>query len=274
MTTLAELIAASGLPALEARVLSAFALKVARAWIVAHDRDELTQSHALSIARVFERRRAGEPVAYITGEREFHGLAFNVAPAVLIPRPETEQLVEIALAGLDARARVLDLGTGSGAIAVAIAQARPDVQVTGVEASAEALMFARANAARHGVNVRWIHAHWFEGLTGERFDRVISNPPYIAAGDAHLAQGDLRFEPRQALVAGPTGMECIEAIAREAPAHLVAGGRLLMEHGFDQGNSCTALFEWLEFRDVRDHLDLQGLPRVIDGRFDPGRTKG
>lgn len=267
MATPAALIRASGLPQLEARVLAAHALGVERVWVTAHENDELDAPAVTAIDALYARRRAGEPVAYLTGEREFFGLSFAVSPAVLIPRPETELLVEHALSMLRDGQRVLDLGTGSGAIAVAIATQRPDVEVVACDESEAALAVAGANTARHRAQVRLLRSDWFGALRGERFDMVVSNPPYIAAGDAHLAKGDLRFEPRGALVAGPEGMECIESIATLARGHLLSGGVLLLEHGHDQGGKCVALLQRLGYREVKDHCDLAGVARLVQGRF-------
>ena len=273
MASLATLMRASGLPLLEARILAAHALERDRAWISAHDTDELAPPQQAVVENLFRRRRAGEPVAYLTGEREFYGLSLAVTPAVLIPRPETELLVEQALALLGGSGRVLDLGTGSGAIAIALAFSRPAVEVHACDASAAALDVARANASRHGVRVRFSHSDWFAALQGERFDMVVSNPPYIALQDPHLDQGDLRFEPREALVAGGDGLECIVAIAAAAREHLQPGGWLLLEHGYDQGDACERLIGQLGYQSVSDHRDLAGNARVVQAQFDPAAAR-
>ena len=214
------------------------------------------------------RRRAGEPVAYITGEREFFSLAFRVTPAVLIPRPETELLVEAALASIpaDAPARVLDLATGSGCVAVAIANERPGAQVTATDVSREALAVARENAKRHGTRIDLVESDWFAALAGRRFDLIVANPPYVAEDDPHLAAGDLRFEPRAALVAGPKGLDCIETIVEQAIHHLRAGGRLLFEHGYDQAPCARALLAAAGYGDIVTRRDLAGIERVSGGR--------
>lgn len=270
MTCVDELLALSALSATEARILLAHALRVERAWIVAHGRDPVADAEERAAEALFARRRAGEPIAYLTGEREFRSLSLHVTPSVLIPRPETELVVEQALTVIAGRKtpKVLDLGTGSGAIAVAIAHARRDAQVCASDASAAALAVASRNASRHAVAVRFVQGDWFSALAEERFDVIASNPPYIADGDPHLAQGDLRFEPGAALLGGPDGMDCIRTIAAAARMHLVPGGWLVFEHGYDQGPACVRLLVGLGYTNVADTRDLSGLPRVCKGQFD------
>ena len=270
MTTIDQLVAGSALPVTEARILLAHALRVERSWLVAHGRDSLSDDQAQAVEALFAKRRAGEPIAYLTGEREFCGLSLNVNPSVLIPRPETELVVERALALIASRRmpKVLDLGTGSGAIAVSIAHARPDARVWAADASSEALAVASRNASRHAVSIRLVRGDWFMALGEERFDVIASNPPYVADADPHLAQGDLRFEPQAALRGGPDGMDCIRAIAAAARMHLTPGGWLVFEHGYDQGPACVRLLVGLGYTDVVDTQDLSGLPRVCSGRFD------
>jgi release factor glutamine methyltransferase len=269
--TVAELLRSSGLDALDARVIVGHALGVSRAWLTAHSHDSLDATALTGVQALLERRRQGEPVAYLVGEREFHGLMIQVSPAVLIPRPETELLVETALRELRTRQRVIDLGTGSGAIAIALAHARPDLEVWATDASESALALARENASRLGARVTFAHGDWFAEVEGD-FDAVLSNPPYIAATDPHLGQGDLRFEPRAALVAGTTGLECLDAIGRLARARLRPNGLLLLEHGYDQGDAAVALLRSLGYRDVEDHHDLAGQPRLAQARFDPEKA--
>lgn len=268
--TLAGLLAGSGLDRLESGVLAAHVLGVDRAWLVAHDRDTVEASAQAAIEALYARRRAGEPISYLTGTREFYGLALEVNDAVLIPRPETELLVDRALDGLPRGARACDLGTGSGAIAVAIASARPDAEVWAVDASPRALAVARANAARHAPRITFVESDWFDAfeprLFHRAFDLLVSNPPYLADADPHLARGDLRFEPRGALAAGPTGLEAIERIARTAGAFLASGGRLLLEHGYDQGDSVPALLRATGWVDVVTWPDDAGHPRVTAAR--------
>lgn len=270
MSSIAELLTGSALPVTEARILLAHALRVERSWSIAHGRDPVPDVQAQAVEALFARRCAGEPIAYLTGEREFYGLALHVTTSVLIPRPETELVVEQALTLVAGRRtpKILDLGTGSGAIAVSIAHARPDVEVWASDASSEALAVASRNASRHAAAVRFVQADWFDALDRERFDLIASNPPYVADGDPHLEEGDLRFEPRSALRGGPDGMDCIRRIAAEARMHLTPGGWLVFEHGYDQGLACVRLLTGLGYRDVEDTRDLSGLPRVCKGRFD------
>ena len=270
MSSIDELLAGSALPLTEARILLAYALRVERPWMVAHGSDPVPGARAQSVEALFAKRRAGEPIAYLTGEREFYGLSLHVTPSVLIPRPETELVVEQALALIAARKtpKILDLGTGSGAIAVCIAHARRDAQVCASDASAQALAVASRNALRHAVAVRLVQGDWFAALGEERFDLIASNPPYVAQGDPHLDEGDLRFEPQDALRGGPDGMDCIRTIGAAARMHLTPGGWLLFEHGYDQGPACVRLLVGLGYTNVVDTRDLSGLPRVCKGQFD------
>jgi release factor glutamine methyltransferase len=254
---------------IEASALLGHVLGKPRAWLIAHDDEALPADAAARFSTLLSRREAGEPVAYLVGEREFHGLAFIVTPAVLIPRPETELLAELALARLPGHtaARVLDLGTGSGALAVTLAKWRPTARVTALDASLAALDVARQNAGRHGVaNVRFQHSDWFSALTGEIFELVVANPPYVAAEDAHLKCGDVRFEPLAALAAGQDGLDAIRRIVGEAPSHLAPAGALLIEHGWDQAARCRALFDAAGFIEVQSARDLAGIERVTLGR--------
>jgi len=255
---------------LETQVLLCQACSRPRAWLVAHDLEVLDSAPANAFSALLERRLAGEPIAYITGEREFYGLSFQVTPAVLIPRPETELLVEQALARLpeNRASRVLDLGTGSGAIALTLAKLRPQAVVTAVDLSPAALAVARNNAQRLALaNVDFVQSAWYAALPPHsRFELIVSNPPYIAAGDPHLAQGDVRFEPPAALASGPDGLDDIRVIIAGAVVHLAHGGWLLFEHGYDQAGACRALLEQAGFCEVASVDDLAGIARVSLGR--------
>jgi release factor glutamine methyltransferase len=254
---------------LEARVLAAHAWQVDAAWLIAHDTDQVTPTQQHAIECMVARRKAGEPVAYILGEREFFGLTFSVTSAVLIPRPDTELLVDAALQRLPEHTpcRILDLGTGSGAVAIALARQRPMAAVVAVEASAEALAVAQANARQLGAdNVHCVSGNWFSELGVKKFDMIVANPPYIPAADPHLDTGDLRFEPRSALAAGPAGLDDLGVIIAAAPAHLAPEGWLLVEHGWNQGGDCRALFEIRGYSEVHTLRDLAGQERVSLGR--------
>ena len=260
---------------LEARVLAAHAWQVSPAWLIAHDTDLATSAQQLAIESVLARRKAGEPVAYILGEREFFGLRFAVTPAVLIPRPDTELLVEAALRYVPERnpCRILDLGTGSGAIAITLAHQRPMANVVAVDASVEALAVAQINAHQLGIhNVDFIVGNWYSGLATTKFNMIVANPPYIAAADPHLDAGDLRFEPRQALASGSDGLHDLRLIIAGAPMHLVKDGWLLLEHGYDQADAVIALLQQHGFTQTATQRDLAGLNRVSGGCW-PGEDQ-
>ena len=262
--------ACQNLGATDARMLLQHVLNVSHAYLIAHPEQILTPEQTRSFHLLTSRRAHGEPVAYLIGKREFYSLEFIVTPAVLIPRPETELLVELALNSipLDLPCRILDLGTGTGAIALSIAKHRPLASITAVDVSADAVAVFKANARQLNVNnVRIIQADWFNELCGERFDLIVSNPPYVAEGDLHLTQGDLRFEPRVALVAEGDGLDCIRSIVASAPVHLAEGGALLLEHGYDQAEACRQLLSHEGFREVFSHCDLAGIMRVSGGRL-------
>ncbi|MCD9095917.1 peptide chain release factor N(5)-glutamine methyltransferase [Luteimonas fraxinea] len=260
--------AAARIDATDARWLLAHAAGRSQTWLYAHARDPAPDGVAARFELLVARRAAGEPVAYLTGVRGFFGLDLAVTPATLIPRPETELLVELALAQLPAEnARLVDLGTGSGAIALAIARERPDAAVLATDASVEALAVARANAQALAVsNVRFAHGDWYAPLAGTHFDVIASNPPYIEDADPHLAQGDLRFEPASALSSGADGLDAIRVLAAGALAHLAPGGWLLVEHGFAQGAAVRALFEHAGLVEVATERDLEARDRVTLGR--------
>jgi len=265
-TTLAALQRAPLLDPVDQRILVCHALNITRTALITQSERALTDDEAARIATLIQRRLDGEPVAYIVGRREFYGLEFAVGPGVLIPRPDTELLVELALERLPPRGRVLDMGTGSGAIAVAIAHTRPDAAVTALDVSPAALDIARANAARNGANVQFLHSDWYGAVAGATFDLIVSNPPYIPAGDRHLAEGDLRFEPADALTDHADGLTALRTIAAGAPRHLVPQGWLLMEHGYDQSTAVRMLLTELDCSDVHSWRDLAGVERVTGGR--------
>jgi len=257
----------SAIDRIDARALLREVLGRSDAWLIAHGDEALTDAQSRQYAALVARRTAGEPVAYILGRREFHGRDFAVTPATLIPRPETEMLVELALQRAPQGGRALDLGTGSGCIGLTLAAERPDLQVTLVDASAEALDVARCNAQRWApANTLLLQGDWLSALGERRYDLIVSNPPYVADGDTHLAQGDLRFEPRAALASGADGLDAIRRIVAGAPGHLEPGGWLLIEHGYDQHAACTALLQQAGLRDVFSARDLAGILRVSGGR--------
>jgi len=253
---------------LDAELLLAHALGVSRARLYAWPEHEPEPMQREAFDRLVAARERGEPIAYLTGRREFWSLDLAVTPDVLIPRHETELLVELALDRIarDRDVRVADLGTGSGAIALALARERPLARVTATDASAAALDVARRNAARLGIgNVAFAVGDWYAALGDARFDLIVSNPPYIAAGDAHLAQGDLRFEPAAALASGADGLDAIRRIVADAPEHLADGGALLLEHGFDQSLRVRALLDAAGFQNVTSVSDNGGHERVTLG---------
>lgn len=255
---------------LEARILAARALDVDRAWLIAHDRDVPNPTQVLALESLIARRERGEPVAYILGEREFHSRVFRVTPDVLIPRPETELLVEAALARLpkDRPARVLDLGTGSGCIAITLALGRPDLEVVGIDASRAALAVASENAFRlEADTVRLQYGNWYAGLGEQRFDMIVSNPPYIPRNDPHLGLGDLIHEPQEALVSGPDGLDAIRSIVAGAADHLESGGLLMFEHGYDQQASSRILLTQAGLECVFTLFDMAGQARVSGGQW-------
>ncbi|MFN3984742.1 MAG: peptide chain release factor N(5)-glutamine methyltransferase [Rhodocyclaceae bacterium] len=255
--------------AVDARVLLRHVLQCPAARLVAHADERLDSADWLAYRALVERREAGEPVAYLTGTREFYGYPLMVTPAVLIPRPETELLIELALAHFGDRAgvRVLDLGTGSGAVAISLARELQSADVVAVDRSREALLVAMANAARLGASVSFIVSDWFSALGGDRYHLIVGNPPYVAATDPHLAEGDVRFEPSTALVSGPEGLDDIEEIVAQAPHHLEPGGWLFLEHGYDQASRVRGLLTDAGFAAIASWRDLAGIERVSGGQW-------
>ncbi len=255
---------------LEVRILLGHALGVGRAWLIAHEHDEIPLVAQAVYGKILEKRLSGEPIAYILGEREFFGRSYKVTPDVLIPRPETELLVELALSKLAASRslRILDLGTGSGCIAITLALARPDCEVVATDQSEAALAVARENGERLGAKVRFCQGSWYEGLpeNAGRFDVVVSNPPYIARDDIHLA--GLSHEPQTALNAGSDGLDDIRVIVAGARDYLNTRGWLMFEHGWDQGEACRELLAKAGLIDVGTEKDLAGHGRVSFGRLE------
>jgi len=255
-------------PQLDAELLLAHALGTGRSHLRAHPEAVLGASQARRYAELVEARRRGEPIAYLTGEREFWSMQLKVTSATLIPRPETELLVERALELIPASADwdILDLGTGSGAIALAVAKERPNCRVAAVDISAAALAVARENAHRLQIrNVEFLQGDWFAPVRDKRFQMIVSNPPYVGSGDPHLEEGDLRFEPKQALVSGSDGLQDIHRIVSEAAAHLHPGGQLLLEHGYGQGAAVRASLQTMGFTQAHSMLDLAGHERISLG---------
>jgi release factor glutamine methyltransferase len=254
---------------LDAELLLAAALGKPRSYLRTWPEREVEAACVATFTANLTRRRSGEPIAYILGRQGFWSLDLDVASHTLIPRPDTELLVETALALLPANpAAVLDLGTGTGAIALALACERPAWQVTGVDRVSEAVALAETNRVRLQLgNASFLVSHWFSELAGQRYQLIVSNPPYIAAGDPHLSQGDLRFEPSSALVAGVDGLDDIRLIIQQAPVHLHSGGWLLLEHGFDQAEAVRELLSGQGFMAVESRLDLGGHQRISLGQW-------
>jgi release factor glutamine methyltransferase len=261
--TIEQVLRASGIDAREARLLLAAATGRSEASVLAHPEQSLVEQEKNQFLEMTARRAAGEPIAYILGHKEFYGLELTVNSAVLIPRPETELLVDLALDRNPGS--VLDVGTGSGAIALAIKRHRPDARVVATDASAAALEVARRNAARFNLEVELRHGRWYEPVAGERFEAIISNPPYVVIGDPHLAA--LPYEPRLALLGGADGLDGFRVLAREAPAHLLPGGWLLVEHGEGQHEAVRGLLEAAGLETTASWPDLAGIPRVSGGKL-------
>lgn len=261
---------ASPLPRLERQMLWQHVLQVPRAWLIAHDTDALAPEAVARFQALQAQRLAGAPMAYILGSREFMGHAFQVSPAVLIPRPETELLVETGLDYLKGRLlpRVLDLGTGSGAIAVSMALGCPGATVVATDLSPDALAVASTNAQRLGAGVEFLCGSWYHALSDHKgFDLIVSNPPYIAAGDTHLQQGDVRFEPVAALTDGADGLVALRTIVQGARPWLKPQGALFMEHGFDQAQAVRHMLQQAGFTQLVSLPDLAGIDRVTGGIY-------
>ena len=272
MTSIASALAEARamIPGNEARLLLRHVLGCQAAYLEAHREDELLAESAARFADWVGRRAAGTPIAYLTGVREFFGREFDVTDAVLIPRPETELLVELGIAKIRnvicaQSPRILDLGTGSGCVAVSLALELPAARVTAADISAKALQMAQHNAQRHQVRLCCIESDWFAGAGGQAYDLIVANPPYISLGDPHLAEGDLRFEPVSALVSGADGLAAIRQIVGAAQRHLAPGGWLLFEHGYDQADLAHELLSSAGFSHIEQHRDLAGIVRVSGG---------
>ena len=269
-STLGQWLAENGdLDRLDRELLASHALNLSRTQVIACPETRLSPNQRQSLDHLAERRRR-EPWAYIVGEKEFFGLRLAVGPSVLVPRPETERLVELVLEGAPQAGRVLDLGTGSGCIAVAVKKHRPDLRVTAAEVSPAALDTARRNARSHGAEIEFHRSDWFSALV-ERFDWIVCNPPYIADADSVL--NDLRAEPRIALAGGPQGLDAINAVIEGSGAQLAAGGTLALEHGHDQGGAVRRQFAHCGFAAVETNRDLAGLPRISLGRVPTGSQR-
>ncbi len=254
---------------LEIRILLGQVLSVDRTWLIAHERDSLQAEPIARYEELLGRRLAGEPIAYVLGEKEFYGRTFNVTPDVLIPRPETELLVDLALSQCRVMEspKILDLGTGSGCIAITLVLECPAAQVTAVEESDSALEIARRNAAKNGVHVEFVQSRWFSALGDRQFDIIVANPPYIAPGDPHLLEGDVRHEPAGALVSEDMGLADIREIVVQAKSHLRSKGLHLLEHGYNQAEAVRDLLIKVGFSEPVTRRDLAGIDRVTGAKM-------
>ncbi|MBC7992839.1 MAG: peptide chain release factor N(5)-glutamine methyltransferase [Rhizobacter sp.] len=269
MKTVAEVLTqarSAGVDRLDAQLLLCHVLGRSRSWLLANDDVALDATQQQHLSPLIARRASGEPLAYLVGEKEFHGLTLQVSPAVLVPRPDTETLVDWALELLrdTSHPHVLDMGTGSGAIALALKHTCPHARVSALDASDEALAVARANAERLQLDIQLLQSDWWQGVAGQRFDMIVSNPPYIAEGDAHLAA--LQHEPLQALTSGTNGLDAMHEIIAGARQHLNAGAWLLLEHGHDQAPAVARLLAAAGFSEITTRPDLSGTPRCTGGR--------
>lgn len=268
-----QLVRDTALPRLESRVLLEAASRRRREWLIAHGEETADPAAVAAFGALVKRRHAGEPIAYLVGFREFVGRRFATTPAALIPRPETEMLVAFVLEQAHPGARVLELGTGGGAIAVTLACEREDLRIVATDSSTAALALARENAAAlcpqalPDGRLRLRAGNWWDAIDPhERFDVIVSNPPYVAANDPHLGQGDLRFEPRTALAAGPSGLDALRAIVGEARTHVTPAGRIVLEHGHDQGDAVRALLAASGWREITTQADFAGSDRITHAR--------
>jgi len=262
MHSIARQLSTTQLPALEARMLLMHVLEKTRIQLITQSDYELSSSELEAYQSLVQRRVLGEPIAYLTGQREFYSLTLQVTPDVLIPRADTELLVDLALQYAPARSSLLDLGTGSGAIAVALAHERPDLQVWACDISSAALTVAQRNADAHQCNIRFLVSDWYAGLPDMLWDTIVSNPPYIEQHDSHLGQGDLRFEPVDALTDHADGLTAYRNLIAGAPQRLLAGGWLLLEHGYDQAQAVRTLLATQRFTQIQSWCDMNGIERV------------
>ena len=271
LSTATELLASSSDSALlDAEVLLCHVLNKARSHLRAWPEKELKTQDYNHYFQLLKQRQQGLPIAYITGKKEFWSRDFKVSPDVLIPRPDTELLIELSLKQIsdNPKAHLIDLGTGSGAIAITLAAERPDTKIIATDFSDKALNIAKENASAHQIkNIQFIKSNWFNEITSCNFDLVISNPPYIAHNDPHLSQGDIRFEPDSALIAKDQGLEDIQNISNHARNYLKPGGTLLVEHGYDQQKAVQAIFNSFAYSNITTHTDLSGNPRVTTGQW-------
>lgn len=264
--TIANIMRSSPIGQLEARMLIGHVTQLTRVQLITQGERALNKAEAMLLDSLFQRRVAGEPIAYLLGQREFFGLTFYVDPAVLIPRPDTELLVELAMQYLPQHGRVLDMGTGSGAIAIAIAHTRRDAHVTALDVSADALLVAQNNAKNNQVDIEFLRSDWFTALALQQFDVIVSNPPYIVAGDRHLSEGDLRYEPIDALTDHGDGLSALRIISKQAAEYLTDDGWLLMEHGYDQAEAVRELLRRDGYMEVQSWCDLANIARVSGGK--------
>ena len=267
MHSISDALGAADLPASEARILMMHALNKTRIQLITQSDMILNALELGAYAALTARRRAGEPIAYLTGKREFFGLALEVTPAVLIPRPDTELLVELALERASPGTTILDLGTGSGAIAVALTSQRQDLQLWACDLSQAALEVAQRNAGTHHCKIQFQQSYWYDSLPAMRWNTIVSNPPYIEQHDDHLQQGDLRFEPLDALTDHGDGLSAYRQIISGATTRLVPGGWLLLEHGYNQAQAVRALLEQHHFTQIQSWCDIAGIERVSGGIF-------